>query len=179
MIAVLSAALLFASGCGMMDNSKKVDRSADVKDVDMARQEAKALSSEIFDAIGLKGQTSATWPGVLRCEEDSRHLYKIHHPWSVWGVPEEDMERSMEQLKEALPKRGWKLVSYGRDKSLAQNLELVADSAKSKFSVNITFMDKRRSAQYDSPKASKESGILVTVVSACFRVPDGKVVDQY
>ncbi|MEV4744445.1 hypothetical protein [Streptomyces sp. NPDC049555] len=150
-----------------------------MKEIDAARGEAKVLSSQVLESIGLKGRTSSPGPSISRCDEDPRHLYEVVHSWSLWGVPEADMERSMERLKDELPKRGWKVVSYGRDTSLAKNLELIADSTAYKFSVNITFMDKRRSKQYDSPKASKESGIMVVLGSACFRVPDGKTVDQY
>ncbi|WP_370419476.1 hypothetical protein AB8O64_14015 [Streptomyces sp. QH1-20] len=166
-------------GCGVMGDSSANDPAPEVRDVDDARNVAKELSSQILDAIGLKGKTSEPGPGVSPCEEDSKHLYKIRHPWSLWGVPEQDMERSMERLKDELPKRGWKVASYGRNKSVAKNLELIAESTKFKFSVNITFMDKRRSSEETAARAGKTSGIVVTLVSACFRVPEGKIVDQY
>lgn len=162
-----------------MDKSGRDDGVPQVREVASVRAEAKELSSQILDAIGLKGRVSEPGPGVSRVDDDPEHLYKIRHPWSVWGVPEQDMERSMDRLKDELPKRGWKIVSYGRDKSLAENLELVADSVNSKFSVDITFMDKRRSSKYDAPNASKESGIMVNLESACFRVPEGKSVEGY
>ncbi|MGW2187192.1 hypothetical protein [Streptomyces sp. NPDC001719] len=167
------------AGCSDMDKSGRDDGVPQVREVASVRAEAKELSSQILDAIGLKGRVSEPGPGVSRVDDDPEHLYKIRHPWSVWGVPEQDMERSMDRLKDELPKRGWKIVSYGRDKSLAENLELVADSVNSKFSVDITFMDKRRSSKYDAPNASKESGIMVNLESACFRVPEGKSVEGY
>ncbi|MFI1797026.1 hypothetical protein ACH427_06640 [Streptomyces sp. NPDC020379] len=162
-----------------MEKSENSDVKPQVREVESVRTEAKDLSSQILDAISLKGRVSEPGPGVSRCDEDPEHLYKIHHAWSLWGVPESDMERSMDRLKAELPKRGWKVASYGRDKSLAKNLELVADSINFKFSVDITFMDKRRSSEYDAPHASKESGIMVNLESACFSVPDGKTVEGY
>lgn len=171
--------MISISGCGGMGDSSANDHTLDVRDVDDSRNVAKELSSQILDAIDLKGKTSEPGPGVSPCEEDPKHQYQIRHPWSLWGLPEQDMERSMERLKDELPKHGWKVASYGRDKSVAKNLELIAESTKFKFSVNITFMDKRRSSKETAARSGKTSGIMVDLVSACFRVPDGKSVDQY
>ncbi|MFI1971671.1 hypothetical protein [Streptomyces cinnamoneus] len=85
----------------------------------------------------------------------------------------------MEHLKVELPKQGWKVVSYGPDKSALKSIELIADSTKSKFSVNITFLDKRKVVKGDPLTEIQTSGIKVDLVSACFRVPEGKTVDQY
>ncbi len=77
----------------------------------------------------------------------------------------------MERLKSDLPKRGWKVVKYGPDSSPSKSLELIADSTEKKFSVNVSLDD--RSGE------GKESQIMVDLVSACFRVPEGKRVDSY
>ncbi|MFF4225693.1 hypothetical protein ACFYZH_22925 [Streptomyces abikoensis] len=163
----------------MSGNSSDLGYVPRVREIETSRAEAKELSSQIFDAIGLKGQISQPGPGVSRCDKDPKVLYKIRHPWSLWGVPEADMEKAMERLNDELPKRGWKVTSYGRDSSRAKNLEIIADSKKFDFSANITFMDKRNPSQEAPADLSKTSGIVVDVVSACFRVPDGKVVDAY
>ncbi|GAA0431733.1 hypothetical protein [Streptomyces luteireticuli] len=157
-------------------NEPSKAESARVYAIDEAEREAQALSSQVLDAIALKGKTSDLPPSVSRCDEDPDHLYKVRHPWSLWDVPEADMEKSMEQLKEALSKRGWEVVEYGRGKSSAGYLELTANSAKAQFSVNVTFMDKRK-VDAKSNKFRNPSGIVVDLVSACFRVPDGKTVD--
>ncbi|MGW1195156.1 hypothetical protein ACWD4B_04755 [Streptomyces sp. NPDC002536] len=176
--ASVAVSILALSGCGDVKKSSDLGYTPETQEIDAARKTAKELSSEILDAISLKGRVSGSGPGVSRCDEDPDHLYKIRHAWSVWGVPEEEMQRSLERLKDELPKRGWKVVRYGRDSSQAKNIEMVADSTKSKFSANITFMDKR-GVKEASPQSSSTSGIMVDLVSACFRVPQGKTVDEY
>lgn len=175
---VAAMAMLLVSGCKVSESTTRGEKPQ-TQDIDNARKLAKDLSSQILDAIGLHGQTSSGGPGVSRCQDDPEHLYKIRHPWSVWGVPEQDMEKSMEHLKVELPKQGWKVVSYGPDKSALKSIELIADSTKSKFSVNITFLDKRKVVKGDPLTEIQTSGIKVDLVSACFRVPEGKTVDQY
>ncbi len=74
----------------------------------------------------------------------------------------------MENLKNALKKKGWEIEGYERDSSPNKNLTLVADDAKRKFSVEIVHYAK------DSPPY-----LGVTVVSGCYQVPDGKKVEHY
>ncbi|GHF37188.1 hypothetical protein GCM10010218_18440 [Streptomyces mashuensis] len=163
-----------------MGNSKSLDYTPRVQEIDIAKGQAKELSSEIYDALGLQGQVSKSGPGVSPCDQDPEVLYKVFHPWSVWGVSEQDMERSMQRLKDDLPRRGWKVVEFGPGNTGARYLELTANSTRRQFSVNITFIDARRSAP-GSPSSRKynPSGIRVHLTSACFRVPEGNKIDQY
>ncbi|RXS85332.1 hypothetical protein EST92_08315 [Streptomyces sp. TM32] len=160
----------------MTDTNKDPGYTPEAREISEVKQEATGLSGEILRAIGLQGEVSKPGPGVAVCgEENADRFYTIHHPWSLTGVPIGDMKKAMTRLKEELPKNGWKIVSYGPDKSPSKSLELVADSTKRKFSVNIHLYDETVRAKTDGPK----SKIYVDLISACFQVPKGKTVDQY
>ncbi|MEV6674970.1 hypothetical protein [Streptomyces sp. NPDC051162] len=155
-----------------MKDSDGLGYTPEVREVENVRGEARQLSSGILDAIAVKGDVTKPGPGVAVCGgKDSDYFYKIHHPWSLRGVPVGDLKGAMERLKDDLPKRGWKVVKYGPDSSPSRSLELIADSTEKKFSVNVSLDD--RSGE------GKDSQILVDLVSACFRVPDGKTVVGY
>ncbi|MCF6521769.1 hypothetical protein [Streptomyces sp. JJ36] len=143
------------------------------REIGAARSDAKQLSSQLLDILNLDGKVTEPGPGVSLCEgRDTDKFFKIRHPWSVYDVPVEDMERAMEKLREALPERGWEVTSYGPDESRAKSLTLFADSTEKKFTAQVKLLDRR--GRSDHP-----SGITVTLVSACFQVPEGQTVDEY
>ncbi|MCZ1009186.1 hypothetical protein [Streptomyces lydicus] len=148
----------------------------DVRSISEARGGAREISSSVLDVIDLKGEISKPGPGVSPCgDKGAGKFYTIHHPWSVSGVPVEEMKKAMERLRKSLPGKGWKIVSYGPDASPSKSLELVADSTKKKFSISIRLLDRTKRANPGSLKAL----ISVDLTSACFQVPKGKVVDGY
>ncbi len=77
----------------------------------------------------------------------------------------------MERLREELPQRGWELKKYGPNNSKARTLTLIADHPKKKFGINIEFWDKLK--EEDVPS------LVISVVSACYQVPDGETVEHY
>ncbi|WP_240139252.1 hypothetical protein [Streptomyces sp. MUM 178J] len=134
--------------------------------VDDLRAKTKSVSSQIYDMIGIKGgKTTEPGPGISTCEEDPEHLILSRHPWSLYDVPQDDLKQGFQRLREELPKRGWKIVEYGPNKSAAKTLELTADSTTERYSVNAEL-------HVDGP-ASETPKILVHVVSGCFRAPEG------
>ncbi|MEU2869956.1 hypothetical protein ABZ769_12225 [Streptomyces olivoreticuli] len=160
-----------------MNDSNDLDYTPDVREVESVRGEARQLSSGLLDAIALKGDVTQPGPRIASCgDKDTDSFYKINHPWSIGGVPVGDMKRAMERLRDDLPKSGWKVVKYGPDSSPSKSLELLANSTERKFSVNISLHD---GSKAESSGAAKESRILVFLVSACFRVPEGKTVVGY
>ncbi|MEC4017134.1 hypothetical protein [Streptomyces sp. H27-D2] len=166
-----------------MDSSKGLDYTPEVRDVESVRTDTKKASSEIFDIIDLKGAVTKTGVALSSCGElDSEHYFKISHPWSVYDVPVGDMKKAMERLKRELPKNGWKIARYAPDSSPSRSLELVADSTKKKFSVSVTLYDAAKAsestAEPRTPSAKKISGIMVRVVSACYKVPKGKTTND-
>ncbi|MDN3258380.1 hypothetical protein QWJ26_00845 [Streptomyces sp. CSDS2] len=138
-------------------------------DVDKARDKAKAVSSQIYDMIGIdKGKATERGPAVSLCDEDPEHLYKTRHPWSVYGVTEDELKAGFQRLREELPKRGWKIVDDGPANSEAKSPSLTADLEKGRFSVNAVLM-----VSTPSNPEEKEPLLAVTVVSGCWRAPEG------
>ncbi|MEV6803750.1 hypothetical protein [Streptomyces sp. NPDC051132] len=138
-------------------------------DVDKARAKAKAVSSAIYDMIGIdRGRATERGPAVSLCDEDPEHLYKTRHPWSVYDASESDLKAGFQRLREELPKKGWKIVHYGPENSEAKSLALTADSQRDRFSVHAVLM-----VSTPGNPREKEPLLSVTVVSGCWRAPEG------
>lgn len=138
-------------------------------DVDKARDKAKAASSAIYEMIGIpKGKATERGPAISTCDEDPEHLYKTRHPWSVYGVSEDDLKAGFQRLREELPKKGWKIVDYGPNNSKAKSLSLTADSEKDRFSVNAVLIVSTPTNPHE-----QDPLLAVTVVSGCWRAPKG------
>ncbi|OKJ67245.1 hypothetical protein AMK29_11535 [Streptomyces sp. CB02261] len=117
--------------------------------------------------IGLpQGKTTPGGASASTCAEDPEHLFRIRHPWSVYDVSEEELKQGFERLHQALPAKGWKVVSYGPNNSEARSLELTAESEKEHFAVNAELW-------VGSTDPKKKNLIGLTVVSGCFRAPEG------
>lgn len=135
--------------------------------IEEARASTKDVSSQVFDMIGIRaGKTTEPGPSISTCEEDPEHLFLARHPWSLYGVSPDELKQGFQRLRENLPKNGWKIVEYGPNKSANKNLELTADSEKERFSINAEL-------HVTGDSGKKEPLILVTVVSGCYRAPDG------
>ena len=138
-------------------------------DVDKARDKAKAASSAIYEMIDMRtAKVTEPGPSVSTCDEDPEHLYKTMHPWSVYGVSEDELKAGFQRLREELPKKGWKIVDYGPNKSQAKSLSLTADSEKDRFSVNAVLIVSTPTNPHE-----KKPLIMVNVVSGCWRAPEG------
>ena len=172
-------ALIALTGCSTVTNPKEEDElgyTPDVREISQAKTEARGISSELYDIIGLQGKVTGTGPGVALCDgKDYGKYYVIHHPWGLTDLPIEELRKGMDRLKKGMPNSGWKIVKYGPDTSPSKSLEIIADSTKAKFSVNIRLFDESKRTEPDAPK----SMIVVDLVSACFQVPKGKRVDEY
>ncbi|MFD3991900.1 hypothetical protein [Streptomyces sp. NPDC058583] len=158
-----------ATGCSMNDagGADDLGYSPTTLEVEKARTRTKEVSSQIFDMIGLpKGKTTPGGAGASTCPEDREHLFMIRHPWSVYDVSEEELKQGFERLRQALPAKGWKVVSYGPNNSKAKSLELLAESEKEHFAVNAELW-------VGSTDPKKKNLIVVRVVSGCFRAPEG------
>ena len=138
-------------------------------DVDKARDKAKAASSAIYEMIDIrKGKVTEPGPSISTCDEDPEHLYKTRHPWSVYGVSEDDLKAGFQRLREELPKKGWKIVDYGPNNSEAKSLSLTAASEKDRFSVNAVLIVSTPTNPHE-----QDPLLAVTVVSGCWRAPKG------
>ncbi|MER5407833.1 hypothetical protein [Streptomyces sp. NPDC002769] len=127
------------------------------------------LSSGIYDLIGVKGKASDSHPGVMDCPgKDTKTYFRIFHPWSFYPESAGDLDVAMKRLKDELPRHGWKIVEYGPDASKNKNINLTADNNEKKAGVSIVQMSKN-----DPPKLS------LTVVSGCYKVPEGEKVERF
>lgn len=154
----------------MIDGSNSVP-SAGTRSLDDATDDTKKISSQILDAIGLKGKPGENGPGVSRgCgpNEDPKKFYQMRHTWGFRGPTRDELAGAMKRLKEELPKQGWKIVEYARNNSRNKTLELTADNDKEKFSVKVSFREK------DQPPA-----LMVRVISGCYQIPEGQEIDRF
>ncbi|MEU8649370.1 hypothetical protein [Streptomyces sp. NPDC048737] len=179
LIAVLSLA---GTGCSSTvdrsENASAADESASSKSTTLgleeAREKAKAVSSQIYDMIGIKeGKVTEPGPGIAPCEEDPERLYSTVHPWSVYGVSEDELRDGFQRLKGNLPEQGWKIVEYGPNNSKSKTLEITADSKKEPFSLNAELW-----VSSPATGTEKDPKILVNLTSGCFRAPEGANLDQ-
>lgn len=121
-------------------------------------------SSAILDMIDVPGKVTKPGPAPLPCSSypDDAGVNRIHHPWSVYGVPFEDLRAAMARLRDELPQKGWKIVKGGPDDTLGKSPQIVANSTGGHLSADIRLQDERS-------RRDKPSFIEVTVVSDCFR----------
>jgi hypothetical protein len=162
-------ALTTLTGCSMTDNNSDNVPSAGTSTSRDASDAMEKVSSGIYDLIGVKGKASDSRPGVMDCSgKDTKTYFRIFHPWSFYPASASDLDEAMKRLKAELPKRGWKIVEYGPDTSKNKNINLTADNEEKKAGVSIVQMSKN-----DPPKLS------LTVVSGCYKVPDGREVDRF
>ncbi|MCZ0203833.1 hypothetical protein OZK63_00140 [Streptomyces sp. UMAF16] len=150
-------------------SDEKVGKKADVRDEQAVKQSVERASSEILDILAVKGEVTQSGAVATSCtsypEEDEVH--RMRHPWSVYGVPGDDLEKAMDRLRAQLPAKGWKIVKDGPDKSRAKLPQIVANSSDGRLSADLRL--------WREPADSKRSSMIeVTVVSDCFRSkPDG------
>lgn len=133
-----------------------------------AFDEMEKTSSAVYDLIGIKGKASDSRPGIMDCSgKDREQYFRVFHKWSFYPASPSQSGEAMERLKEELPKRGWKVVEYGRDASQSRNLRLTADSDERKSSVRVV-----QDARNDPPKLS------LMLVSGCYQAPRGEEIQR-
>ncbi|MFG2098169.1 hypothetical protein [Streptomyces sp. NPDC048612] len=133
-----------------------------LRNLETVTENTSRTSSEILKIIDLNGKVTKPGPLPAPCSGYSGKAYRTSHPWSVYDVPVPRMREAMDRLRRDLPKKGWKIVKDGPDRSPSKSPEIVANSKGDEFSVNIRLLAERD----DSPHTSL---IEVTVESACFR----------
>lgn len=144
--------------------------SSGVRSVADADSDTKNISDDILGLIGIKGKASDVGPGVSTCDEgkDVDTYFRMRHHWGFTPDSPAQLSDVMERLKAELPAKGWKVVEYAPDTSPNKNLSLTADNNAKGFGVHIVHRAK------DNPPK-----LAVTVVSGCYRVPEGQKIDRY
>ncbi|PZT74451.1 MULTISPECIES: hypothetical protein [unclassified Streptomyces] len=123
-------------------------------------------SSRILEIIDVKGK--ATEPGAMTspCSDDYRQEDPYHalHLWSLYKAPYAELEKGMDRLRDELPKDGWKITKDGRDGTVGNSPQLIAESEARGVKADIR-LDKE-------VKAEKAPAMLrVTVQSRCYHLP--------
>lgn len=143
------------AGCSQADNLK-------TRDGREVQESTKKTSRDVLGLIDLKGKVTEPGPFTMPRSGYSGGVYRAHHPWSLYGVPVDDMKQAMDRLRRNLPANGWKIAKNGPDKSPAKTPEIIANSKGGEFSVKVRLLEE--------PAGSKHTSLIaVTVESACFK----------
>lgn len=138
----------------------------ETRDSDTAKAEVERASSRILELIDIKA--SATEPGAMTmpCSEDYREEdpYYAYHPWSLYKAPFAELQKGMNRLRAELPKNGWTITKDGKDGSIGNSPQIVAESKEHDLLLDVRL--------HKEVKAEKSPPMLeVTVQSRCYRLP--------
>ena len=146
----------------MADNQAKENLPA--RNGDKLLDETEAKSSKILDVMNLKAKVTEPGASATECSGTSdEDTFSGVHMWSVYGVPFTELQQAMDRLRQDLPKKGWKIVKDGPDRSRSRSPQILAESHKDRFTVDIRL--RKRGAD----NSKDPSVIHVTVTSACYR----------
>lgn len=169
LVLAVPLAVITLTGCSMSDQNSDETKFVGTSTTKDASDALLKTSSGIYDLIGVKGKASDGSTGVQECPgKDPEKYFQIFHPWSFQSASASDLEKAMKNLRAELPKYGWKIVEYGPDTSKNKNINLTADNDEKKAGVNVVQMLK------DNPPM-----LSLTVVSGCYKVPDGQKVQHF
>ncbi|WP_329195626.1 hypothetical protein [Streptomyces sp. NBC_01435] len=152
----------------MKTDDEKLGYKPQVREVEAAEQEVNDISSRLLDAMNVKGKTGGSGAMIGQCEAvdpDMEKYYTVAHPWSIYDLEEGTFEAAMQNLRDQLPKMGWKITKDGETKSIAKNPEIVAVDTKSHHTVTIEWAKNR--------SGDLKQLISIDVGSRCYRAPEG------
>ncbi|WP_139140841.1 hypothetical protein [Streptomyces oceani] len=158
-----------------MEQPKSTNGNIETRSVKSVDSETKSVSSDVLDIISLKGKTTDVGPGTGSCDingESTEGTFMVRHPWSISGSTVLELEDAMQRLHINLPQHGWKVSRYGNNTSKNASLELTADHEEKKFSLNIVLIE-------NSGNSSQLPILAVTVVSDCYKIPEGEELEHY
>ncbi|MEU3263413.1 hypothetical protein [Streptomyces bacillaris] len=114
--------------------------------------------------LAVKGKVTESGAMTAPCTDSGsdEKTFRARHPWSVHQGPFAELKAGMERLRRELPRDGWEIVKDGPDSSTAKSPQLVAESARREFAVDVRL--------HRASSVGKAPDLLeVTVDSACFR----------
>ncbi|MFI5877782.1 hypothetical protein [Streptomyces sp. NPDC051554] len=133
------------------------------RSTETVKGEISKLSSQIFDVMSIKSKVTEPGPNVQPCgsgDGGSGELNRIRHPWSAYGVGNDVMEKGMANLRQGLPKQGWKIEKVGDDGSSNKNMQILVVHEKTLSQAEITWL---------KGLDGNEPLIEVNLYSRCFR----------
>ncbi|MFE9637121.1 hypothetical protein [Streptomyces sp. NPDC006463] len=162
---VMVSMSVLSMGCS---NVKELNYTPVRMDPDPARKKAKAVSSRLLEMSGVQGKVTEPGPSVSRCSEYGDDLFSTSHPWSVYGLTDDQVETGMANLRKALNENGWKITKDGKANSNAQSPEIYAENKTEQFAVQVTGLKDR---------GPVETMLNFSVVSACYRAASASALD--
>jgi hypothetical protein len=138
------SALMLTTGCSPNRGSENsLGYEPKPRSTETVKTEISELSSRIFDVMGIKSEVTKPGPNVQPCDSgdsESGKLYRIRHPWSVYGAQNDAMEKGMANLRQGLPDQGWKIEKVGNDGSKNKNMQILAVHEKTLSQAEITWL---------------------------------------
>ncbi|MFH8365778.1 hypothetical protein [Streptomyces sp. NPDC018031] len=161
--------VMLTGGCASVDEtSSKRESEPEMRNSREVVDEVGRLSSRILEMTRVKAKVTEPGPYASTCpgsryEDDLRW---VRHPWSMYGVDREILQKGWENLLQQLPEQGdWKVVRRGRDKSRNRNLELYAVHVKTQTKLEVAWL---------SDPGGDKPLLEVTLYSRCYRMSVGK-----
>ena len=155
---------MLATACSSSPGSETTaDSQPQSRPTATVKSEISGLSSQIFDVMAIKAKVTQPGPNVQPCESGdggSGELYRIRHPWSAYGVGSDVMEKGMANLRQGLPRQGWKIEKVGDDGSRNKNAQILAVHEKTLSQAEITWL---------KGLDGHEPLVEVNLYSPCFR----------
>ncbi|WP_314219132.1 hypothetical protein [Streptomyces zaehneri] len=133
------------------------------RSTETVKTEVSELSSQIFDVMSVKSKVTEPGPTVQPCEsgdDDSGKLYRVRHSWSAYQAGNDIMEKAMANLRQGLPKQGWKVEKVGNDGSKNKNMQILTVHENTLSQAEITWL---------KGLDGHEPLIEVNLYSRCFR----------
>ncbi|QKW08874.1 hypothetical protein HUT18_23340 [Streptomyces sp. NA04227] len=148
----------------MEDHASGMDYQPKSRPPQEVLTEVKSLSSGLYDILHVRGKTTAPGPMASNCKSDDNEegsLQIVRHPWSLYGVNNASLQKGMSNLARELPKRGWKIVKNGPNRSEARTLEILAVHMKTRTQMHAEWLR--------GLDAGTEPLIAFDVYSRCFK----------
>lgn len=146
----------------------KLGYEPEVRAVAPAEEEVSKISSRVLEWMALQGKVSEPGAAAGSCDavdpEFSKY-YTVNHPWSVYDVQKGSFAKAMENLREELPRNGWKITKDGKMKTKAGNPEIVAVHPKTHHTLAVQWLKNR--------SGDLKEMISVDVDSRCYLAPKG------
>ncbi|MBU7596603.1 hypothetical protein JGS22_002855 [Streptomyces sp. P38-E01] len=127
------------------------------------------VSGQILDWMGVSGKRTGGRAGESTCFASGKEIdeyYTVSHIWSIYDLTEGSYRDAMENLREQLPKNGWKITEDGPANSSAKQPQIVAHHPQSEHTFFAEWQWKR-------PDPRNEL-IYISVDSRCMKKPQAE-----
>ncbi|MEU3371584.1 hypothetical protein ABZ734_14070 [Streptomyces sp. NPDC006660] len=113
--------------------------------------------------IKVKGKVTEPGAYASDCGDDGTKGIWVRHPWSMYGIDNNQLGEGFANLKRSLPGEGWKIVKDGDDGSRNKNPEILAVHEETRSQLEARWL---RGLDGNPPL------LEVTLYSQCFKKAD-------